>query len=319
MRQKENVPATEEPKENAEYLSEEEIPEEVKKNLPKGASVRRIRRKVTPESEMLKSIRQEAKERKELAQLKRARQGIAVTPGVLQEGKADYSAYKPVTVQQKAENFWYHKKWVVLVALFVAFLVVIGVVSKVSSRYDSQIVMLTEYPIDDPSFDFETPFSAYTGDYDGNGKQVLRMPVWYICRSYTPANAYENLLNNFRLWLSVSDYEPMVFIIDEANYKYLRDEVGMEFRDLSDLDESGRITGDRAKLSDLEIAADFPDFAEMFEGLYLCIYDLDQMATNSDGEPEDRFLENEKYMERYQRGLQTVQNLINGVKPEIEE
>lgn len=319
MRQKANTPVTEDPKENAEYLSEEEIPEEVRRNLPKGAAVRRVKRKATPKSETLRAIQQESRERKELAQLKKARQGIAPTPGVLQEGKSDYTAYQPVTVQQKAENFWYHKKWVVLVALFVVFLAAIGIVSKVSSRYDAQIIMLTEYPLDDPSFDFSTPFSVYTEDYDGNGKQVVRVPVWYTCRSYTPANAYENLLNNFKLWLSVSDYDPMVFIIDDANYAYMKDEIGMEFRDLSDLDESGRITGDRARLSELEIAAEFPEFSEAFEGMYLCIYDLDQMATNADGEPEDRFLEDEKYMEKYQRGLETVKNLINGVKPEVEE
>ncbi len=295
-----------------EILSEDQIPEEIKKNMPQGAVVRRVKKK--KESETVKNIRYNAANRRELAKLQseklEERQSII--------SKEEIEAAQPKTVAQKASNFWYHKKLWIGVAAFV--LVLFGMGAKqwfFPTKYDVDIVAATEFPIERK--DMETPFTYFTPDYDGNEKQTVQVQCWQMLRSgkYESSNNYENILNQFRLAIAMGDYDPQLYILDEANYQYMTEEVDIIFRDLSDLDPTGTIKGDRVKLSDLAIAAEFPEYQALMEELYICIYDLEQMSVDIDGKIETKFLQSEKFMQHYDESLDYLKHLIAGEKIEL--
>ncbi len=300
-------------KQESEIIPENEIPESVRKNLPQGAVVRRVKRKKIKQSETIKDLRRETQNRKELAQLQRARQGMDVDESVLENQEEVIGA--PKTVRGKLENFWYHKKLWVGVGAFLALLLAVGIHGWFfANQHDVHIVLASEYPLDDPNIHLEEPFTHYTEDYDKNHKQEVNIEIWQILRSgkYESSNRYANIINQFKMALAMGDYSPQLYILDQANYDYMTNEIDIEFRDLSDLDRSGKITGDRVAISDTVLAKDFPEYKQLMKELYLCIYDLEQMKTDSDGKPEDKFLQNKKYMKKYNESLAYLTNVING-------
>lgn len=292
-----------------EILSEEEIPEEIKRNLPKGAVVRRVKKK--KESETIRDIRNDAASRRELAKLQSEKR--VEREGIISAKEVEES--HPKTVGQKVSNFWYQKKMWAGVAVLVAVLLGMGIKGWFfPTKYDVDIVVGSEFPLEQK--DIVTPFTYYTEDYDGNEKQTVNLECWQMLRSgtYESSNNYENIINQFKLALAMGDYDPQLYILDEVNYQYMTEEVGIIFRELSDLDESGRISGDRVALSELAIAEEFPEYENLMQELYICIYDLEQMATDIDGKIEDKFLQDEKFMQHYDESLDYLTHLINGEK-----
>ncbi len=295
-----------------EILSEDQIPEEVRRKMPEGAVVRRVKKKKV--SETVKGFRSDAANRRELARLQNEKRMEKVS--II--SKEEIEAAQPKTVVQKASNFWYHKKLWIGVAAFVLVLFSMGAKQWFfPTKYDVDIVAATEFPLERK--DMETPFTFFTPDYDGNGKQTVALNCWQMLRSgkYEASNNYENILNQFRLALAMGDYDPQLYILDEENYKYMTEEVDIIFRDLSDLDPSGSIKGDRVALSELAIAKEFPQFEQLMSELYICIYDLEQMAIDIDGKIEKKFLQNEKFMQHYDESLDYLTHLIAGEKVEL--
>lgn len=295
-----------------EIVPENEIPESIRKKLPEGAVVRRVKKVKPKQSETVRDIRREAQSRKELAQLQRARQGLQVDESVLaDEPQEDLT---PKTLGQKIANFWYHHKMWTGVFCLIAVLLAFGIKGWFfPTKYDVDIVLASEFPLD-ATTDFVEPFTHYTEDFDGNGKQTVKINDWQILRSgkYEASNNYLNIINQFRLALAMGDYDPQLYILDEVNYDYMTEEVGIVFRDLSDLDQSGRITGDRVALSETALAEAFPQYENLMKELYICIYDTEQMKTDADGNPEDKFLGKEKFVQHYEESLSYLTHLLNG-------
>lgn len=303
------------PDTSSEVISTEEVPEALRKNIPQGATVRRIKKKKKPVSETARQIQQESKDRRDMVLLKQERQGMEIKEGILPEKSDDEVIGAPTTMEGKVENFWYHNKIKVGVLSFVALLLIIGCIGWFFPKpCDVKIMLATEYPLDDPDIDIEPPFAKYTEDYDENGKLTVGIEVLQVVRTpgVVASNNYENIINQFKIALAMGDYEPALYILDEANYQYMANEIGVTFRDLSDLDASGNIKGDRVALSDTPLAEDFPDFEQLFKELYICIYDTEQMKTDSDGNPEDKFLGKEKYVKMYNESLEYLTHLLNG-------
>jgi hypothetical protein len=302
-----------------EIVPEEEIPEEIRKNLPPGATVRRVKKRKVKQSDTIQSLQQQAKERKDLVLIKQERQGIPIEEGILPE-KGDEVELRPTTLRGKWENFWYHHKRAVIVWAFIVVLVVIGLVGWLyPKQYDVNIILATQYPLDDPDIDIQEPFAKYTEDFDGNGKLAVQVNVMEIVRDeeLESSNHYANIINQLKLVFAMEDYSPALYILDDANYRYMTEEVDIQFRDLSDLDPTGKITGDRVALSDTPLADDFPQFTQLFQELYICIYDTEQMKTNADGEPEDKFLGDEEYVQMYENSLTYLTHLLNNETFEI--
>ena len=300
----------------SEYLSPEEIPESIRKNLPEGAKVRRVKKKKTVQSETVREIQKEVKNRRDLVILQKAKQGMKVDDSTITKKVEEE---KPKTFRGKLENFWYHHKLWVFIGLFVAVLLGIGLKGWLfPAKYDVDIYLASEFPLDDPSIDISEPFDCYTLDLDGDGEQKVDLEVMQVMRSgkYEMAGAYGNyvnIINQFRIALALGDYAPQIYVMDDANYRYMKDEIMVEFRDLSDLDPTGQIKGDRVALSELAIAEKYDNLDLTLSQLYVCIYDLEQMKTDAEkGTPVDKFVGNEKYMKQYNESLDYLSRLISG-------
>lgn len=154
--------------EQVELLTGKDIPEEIRQKLPEGAVVRRVKRKKKSESETIREIRRETRNRSELAQLQRAKQGLAFQEEVLKDApKEDFT---PKTFRQKLANFWYHNKMWSGVFILIAVLLGMGIKGWFfPPKYDVDIVLASELPLE--SRDLVQPMNLYTEDFDQNGRR----------------------------------------------------------------------------------------------------------------------------------------------------
>ncbi len=88
---------------------------------------------------------------------------------------------------RKLDNFWYHYKWTVIVAVF---FVTVGIVCLVQfltrPKYDSSIVMTTSYRMDSEEYaEFESLVqSLLPKDFNGDGEKLVNVVVYQY---YSPA------------------------------------------------------------------------------------------------------------------------------------
>ncbi len=78
--------------------------------------------------------------------------------------------------------FWYHYKWAVLVGV-----VVLGIITFITvdslrrTRYDTTVVIATDYYVDDTALDaLDEVLKPVVGDIDGNGQVNIQYVVLYV-------------------------------------------------------------------------------------------------------------------------------------------
>lgn len=97
-------------------------------------------------------------------------------------------------VLRKLDNFWYHYKWVVIIALFFAVILIIGVVQICNREsYDIQVAVAVPYTMDaEEKDDFTALLTRYCKDYNGDGKTLVYLHTnqIYSDEEYQSERAY---------------------------------------------------------------------------------------------------------------------------------
>ena len=162
------------------------------------------------------TIRQQRKAREEFLELKRMQNGEISPPP---PPSAD--AIMPSTVKDKAENYWFYNKWLVIGALFLAVVLFICIKQCVSRvNYDLGVVVYTSNLIGDKNCEkIAEYFENVCDDVNGDGEVHVQV---YNCSYSENGNSQTAVAINTKFQaIIVSEYEAMLFLTDENTLEHL--------------------------------------------------------------------------------------------------
>ena len=107
--------------------------------------------------------------------------------------------------------FWYHYKWPLLIGVVVLGIIVfITVDSLRKERYDTTVVIATDYYVDETQLDaLDQVLKPVVGDIDGNGKVNICYAVLYV------ANTEVGRENQERMYLYMSQQDVGLYLMSE--------------------------------------------------------------------------------------------------------
>lgn len=152
----------------------------------------------------------------DLIAVKKARQNIEALPP--EENKE----IVPVTVADKAKNFWFYNKFFVIFGTMLAIVLAI-VISQCATRekYDAQVLLFAYNAFTDEQIStLEYQLEQYYEDLDGNGETNIQI----IDCSYAKSDQYNPYQSTVSTKLTAniaSNSEAMLYIVDEESAKYL--------------------------------------------------------------------------------------------------
>ncbi len=105
--------------------------------------------------------------------------------------------------------FWYHYKWPLLIGVVVLGIIVfITVDSLRKERYDTTVVIATDYFVDEEQLDaLDEVFKPVVGDLDGNGKVSINYAVLYV------GNTEVGRQNQERMYLYMSQEDVGLYLM----------------------------------------------------------------------------------------------------------
>ena len=107
--------------------------------------------------------------------------------------------------------FWYHYKWPLLIGVVVLGIIVfITVDSLRKERYDTTVVIATDYFVDEEQLDaLDEVFKPVVGDLDGNGKVSINYAVLYV------GNTEVGRQNQERMYLYMSQEDVGLYLMSQ--------------------------------------------------------------------------------------------------------
>ena len=107
--------------------------------------------------------------------------------------------------------FWYHYKWPLLIGVVVLCIIVfITVDSLRKERYDTTVVIATDYYVDETQLDaLDQVLKPVVGDIDGNGKVNICYAVLYV------GNTEVGRENQERMYLYMSQQDVGLYLMSE--------------------------------------------------------------------------------------------------------
>ncbi len=107
--------------------------------------------------------------------------------------------------------FWYHYKWPLLIGVVVLGIIVfITVDSLRKERYDTTVVIATDYYVDETQLDaLDQVLEPVVGDIDGNGKVNICYAVLYV------GNTEVGQENQERMYLYMSQQDVGLYLMSE--------------------------------------------------------------------------------------------------------
>ncbi|MEE0097087.1 MAG: hypothetical protein UEU47_11650 [Oscillospiraceae bacterium] len=107
--------------------------------------------------------------------------------------------------------FWYHYKWPLLIGVVVLGIIVfITVDSLRKERYDTTVVIATDYYVDETQLDaLDQVLKPVVGDIDGNGKVNICYAVLYV------GNTEVGRENQERMYLYMSQQDVGLYLMSE--------------------------------------------------------------------------------------------------------
>lgn len=170
--------------------------------------------------------------------------------------------------------FWYHYKWPLLIGVVVLGIIVfITVDSLRKERYDTTVVIATDYYVDETQLDaLDQVLKPVVGDIDGNGKVNICYAVLYV------GNTEVGRENQERMYLYMSQQDVGLYLMSEnVSDAYTNPELEYFTDSLADLglpaDEDNPV---RLSLKDNSVLA-----ACGMEDMYLSIMDFTTVKGDS--------------------------------------
>lgn len=191
--------------------------------------------------------------RKELIETMKIKQGEAPAP----EPPPKREPLEPKTFKAKAENFWYHHKYAVII---VAVLVVMGSILMASifmqDTIDLTIMYATRKDIGimtEESDKLKNALKLYAKDRDEDGKQVFIIDSVSIVREEEVVNRQVQQANQAKLMGTLTTDDIVLYIVDDSVYQYAQD--GVSFAELDFLPQDDpHVKGKRYYLKDTAFA-----------------------------------------------------------------
>ncbi len=154
----------------------------------------------------------------ELIAVKKARQNIEPLPA--EENKE----IVPVTVSDKAKNFWFYNKFFVIFGVFLA--IVLAVVIRqcaTREKYDAQVVLFAYSAFTDEQISvLEYQLEQYYEDLNGDGKTNIQIIDCAYAKSEN-YNPYQNTVSTKLTANIASNPEALLYIVDAESGKYLEE------------------------------------------------------------------------------------------------
>ena len=170
--------------------------------------------------------------------------------------------------------FWYHYKWPLLIGVVVLGIIVfITVDSLRKERYDTTVVIATDYFVDEAQLDaLDAVLKPVVGDLDGNGKVSINYAVLYV------GNTEVGRQNQERMYLYMSQEDVGLYLMSQnVSDAYTNPELEYFTDSLADLglpcDEDNPV---RLSLKDNSVLA-----ACGMEDMYLSIMDFTTVKGDS--------------------------------------
>lgn len=253
------------------------------------------------------------KRQKELVEMKKVKQGQVEAPHVdLNEEKII-----PHTPKEKAQNFWYHYKWVTLGSLAALGLLVFFIIDMVTKpRYDIEIMAFNKYQTLFDTDKLTASFSKFAIDTDDNGEINVLIngnQMMDPTASGLTMNAEMAQASATRLFAGLQTFEGFIFLMDESTYDTIvMDDTGERldvFLDLSEYtDQNPAFQGDKLYLKDTQFAADWyydgANLEELPDDLFLCLRDY----TKADRQREKLQTQYQNEKEVFDKIVQSVLN-----------
>lgn len=181
----------------------------------------------------------------------------------------------PQTAKEKIENFWYHYKWFVIVAVFVCAVIVISVIQMCNRpKYDTSIIIAAQHPMEGMESILSEGLESIVADYDQNGEKSVEVDIYQLGdQEGAQMSAELGQMNYEKLAARVSTRKDFIFLLDDVGYEYLTG-MGIEFEDLSAYSDNESIEGDRCYLEGTK-AAELIGMDNTGDLLYFCFVDFD--------------------------------------------
>lgn len=184
---------------------------------------------------------------------------------------------KPKTFKEKWENYWYHNKIPTFIgAIAVIFVVTLlwNMLSKPS--FDATFTIVTESAYDGSESFVENKLLPFIDDVDGNGKKKILVESYYIIVGKSGAAAETVQMNRAKLIAKLNKNDAFLYMVDGVTYQDMKD-LGVVFKDLTDISDSNRVDGDRYSLKDTNFAKAL-QLSDSSDEMYLCLIDYDGFA-----------------------------------------
>ncbi len=164
------------------------------------------------------TLKQRQKAQKDLLELKKMKAGMLDTEHL----KDDDKKIVPKTLEEKADNFFYHHKFKVILGSFIAIVLTILIVSCATRiDYDTKITIYCYEYVDTKTADATARwFEEFYPDANGNGKsQVLCVECSFADNG---TELQETITQKQQKIMTIlSDPEALLFILDEKSIEYL--------------------------------------------------------------------------------------------------
>lgn len=218
-------------------------------------------------------LEEQKRARREFLELKKMQNGETAPPP-----KPSEVAIVPKTPKEKWKNFWFQYKWHVLgIAAIVTVLTVLTVQCATRTKYDMKVVYFTYSAVIDSQTEAVAEYlSDYATDVNGDGEinvQVINCSF----NNNSGDTQYKYTMMTKLQSLIAGDNEALLYITDEASYKYL-----------SELSDEGLFDTEPTKLSeDFYKATEVEGLTALPEGLSIsCRRISDTVLKKKDGTAE---------------------------------
>lgn len=164
------------------------------------------------------TLKQREKAQKDLLELKKMKAGMLDTEHL----KDDDKKIVPRTLEEKADNFFYHHKTKVIICSFLAVVLTILIVSCATRKdYDAKITIYCYEYVETQVADASARwFEEFYPDVNGNGKSEILCTECSFSDSGTELQETINQKQQ-KIMTILSDPEALLFILDEKSIEYL--------------------------------------------------------------------------------------------------
>lgn len=163
-------------------------------------------------------MEEQRKAREEFLRLKKMQQG-EIEP----EAKPSDVAIKPRTFGEKAQNFWYHfKVQIILAVMFAVIIAIVTTQCATRERFDFSVLYFTYTPTIDAQLDgVEEYFEKYATDLDGNGEVNIQVANCSVSDSNRDAG--RNTMFAKVQSVLVAEHSTVLYLIDDKAKQYFED------------------------------------------------------------------------------------------------